>query len=135
VVAPVQYGPRACALALGLWHGQFLARDRVAAVMGEVFGLAMAPGTIASLAARAYGSLAGFEDRVRERLRGATVAGFDETGFRVDARLWWVHVAQSPEAVLLALDSKRGREAMRRAGVLPGFAGVAMHGASAPYDT
>jgi hypothetical protein len=103
--------------------------------MGEVFGLAMAPSTVASLAARAHGMLAEFEDRVRERLWGAAVAGFDETGFRVDAGLWWVHVAQSPEAVLLTLDSKRGREAMERAGVLPGFSGVAMHDAWAPYDT
>jgi transposase len=31
--------------------------------------------------------------------------------------------------------SKRGTEAMRAMGVLPAFAGVAVHGAWAPYDT
>jgi transposase len=28
VTAPVQYGPRAVALGVYLWHGQFLSRDR-----------------------------------------------------------------------------------------------------------
>jgi transposase len=129
VSAPVVYGPRACALALGLWHGQFLARDRVAAVIGEVFGLPMAPGTVASLAKRAYTDLTEFEDRVRAKLGRVPVAGFDETGFRVDSRLWWVHVAQSPRLTLLTLDARRGREAMARAGVLPEFTRVAMHDA------
>ena len=30
VTAPVQYGPRAAAIAAYLWHGQFLSRDRPA---------------------------------------------------------------------------------------------------------
>jgi len=46
--APVQYGPRISALAVGPWHGQFLAKARVAEVMGTVFGAPMAPGTVAS---------------------------------------------------------------------------------------
>ena len=135
VNAPVSYGPRACALALGLWHGQFLARDRVASVMGEVFGLPMAPSVIASLARRAHGGLGEFEQRVREQLAVAPVAGFDETGFRAAAKLWWVHAVQDPRLTLLTLDDKRGRAAMERAGVLPGFTGTAVHDAWAPYDT
>jgi transposase len=51
VAAPVQYGPRISAIAVGLWHGQFLAKARVAEVMGTVFGAPMAPGTVASMAA------------------------------------------------------------------------------------
>ena len=31
VTAPVQYGPRAAALGVYLWHGQFLSRDRARA--------------------------------------------------------------------------------------------------------
>jgi transposase len=31
VTAPVQYGPRFCALAAYLWHGQFLSKERACA--------------------------------------------------------------------------------------------------------
>ncbi len=40
VTAPVQYGPRAAAMATYLWHGQFLSRDRNCAALGEMFGCA-----------------------------------------------------------------------------------------------
>ncbi len=40
VNAPVQYGPRAAALGTYLWHGQFLSRDRAAAALAEMFGVA-----------------------------------------------------------------------------------------------
>jgi hypothetical protein len=52
--------------------------------MGEVLGLPMAPGTVASLARQAYTDLTEFEDRVRAQSGRVPVAGFDETGFRVE---------------------------------------------------
>ncbi len=56
----MQYGPRVGALAVALWHGQFLAKARVAQIMGEVFGAPMAPGTVSSLAMDAMGILPSF---------------------------------------------------------------------------
>ncbi len=44
VNAPVQYGPRAAAMAAYLWHGQFLSRDRAAAALGEMFAGEPSPG-------------------------------------------------------------------------------------------
>ena len=135
VAAPVRYGPRIGASAVGLWHGQFLARARVAQVMGTVFGAPMAPGTVASTATRAATRLGEFQAAVRERIAAADVAGFDETGFRVAGRLVWVHRAQTEKYSLITVHPRRGREAMDAAGVLPGFRGTAVHDAWAPYDT
>lgn len=135
VAAPVQYGPRIAGLAVGLWHGQFLAKARVAQIMGSVFGAPMAPGTVASMATRAAGVLGGFETAVRDQIAAAPVAGFDETGFRVEGGLRWVHCAQTGKFSLLTIHSRRGVEAMDAAGVLPAFRGVAVHDAWAPYDT
>jgi transposase len=135
LLAPVQYGPRIAGLAVGLWHGQFLAKARVAQIMGAVFGAPMAPATVASMATRLAGRLGGFLEAVREQIASASVAGFDETGFRVDGALAWVHCAQSGKYALLSLHPKRGRAAMDAAGVLPAFGGVAVHDAWAPYDT
>jgi Transposase IS66 family len=63
------------------------------------------------------------------------VAGFDETGFRVDGRLHWVHCARTGNYTLLMVHPKRGTKAMNAMGVLPSFAGIAVHDAWAPYDT
>ena len=135
VGAPVQYGPRVGALAVALWHGQFLAKARVAEIMGEVFGAPMAPGTVASLATRAAGQLGEFCEEVRARIASAQVAGFDETGFRVEGALRWVHAAQTPHYSLPTVHPRRGALAMDAMGILPSFTGVAVHDAWAPYDT
>ena len=135
IAAPVQYGPRIGALTVALWHGQFLAKARVAEIMGEVFGAPMAPGTVAAMATRAAGQLGEFVEQVRTRIVAEPVAGFDETGFRVDAALRWVHCAQTGKYSLLTIHPKRGTEAMDAMGVLPSFTGIAVHDAWAPYDT
>ena len=63
------------------------------------------------------------------------MAGFDETGFRVEGKLRWVHCARTARYTLLMVHSRRGAKAMEAMGVLPSFTGVAVHDASAPYDT
>jgi transposase len=135
VSAPVVYGPRIAAVAVGLWHGQFLAKARVAEIMGTVFGAPMAQGTVAAMTTRAAGQLDEFTEAVREQIARAEVAGFDETGFRVEGKLVWVHCAQTSKYSLITVHPRRGREAMDAAGVLPGFGGIAVHDAWAPYDT
>jgi transposase len=135
VSAPVQYGPRIAGLAVGLWHGRFLAKARVAQIMGQLFGAPMAAGAVASMATRLAARLGDFEDAVRERIAAAGVAHFDETGFRVEASLMWVHSACTEKYSLLIVHPGRGTAAMDAMGVLPVFTGAARHDAWAPYDT
>jgi len=135
VSAPAAYGPRIAALAVGLWHGQFLVKARVAEIMGQLFGASMAPGTVASMATRLAAQLGEFQDAVRERITGAGVAHFDETGFRVETSLMWVHSACAERYSLLIVHPKRGVAAMDAMGVLAAFTGTAQHDAWAPYDT
>ncbi|MGH3201488.1 MAG: IS66 family transposase [Streptosporangiaceae bacterium] len=135
VNAPVQYGPRASALATYLWHGQFLSRDRVVAALGEMFGCAPSPAVIASMAKKIAGCIAPALDQIIKALLAAGVVRFDETGFRVAGKLAWVHSASSGQYVLVTVHAKRGTAGMDAAGVLPSFAGIACHDAWAPYDT
>jgi transposase len=93
VKAPVQYGPRAAALATYLWHGQFLSRGRAAAALGEMFGCMPSPGAIAAMTAKVAGIIAPAIDAIAGALIAADVAHFDETGFRVAGKLAWVHSA------------------------------------------
>ena len=135
VDAPVQYGSRLTAIVLYLYGGQFLSKSRTAMALAELFGIPLSSGTVAAMARRAADGLASFTAQVRDRLAGAEVVHFDETGFRVAARLHWVHVATSPAWTLIICHARRGLEGIRALGVLPRFAGVAVHDAWAPYDT
>jgi transposase len=135
VTAPVQYGPRAAALATYLWHGQFLSRDRAAQALAEMFGCAPSPSVIASMAARIAAFVSPAIDAVVKALIRAGAAHFDETGFRVAGKLAWVHSASSGKYVLVTVHPKRGKEGMDAAGVLPAFTGIAVHDAWAPYDS
>ena len=133
--APVQYGPRVAAIIVYLYAGQFLSKDRTALALAELFGIPCSSGTVAALTVRAAARLDSFLDHVREQIAASDVAGFDETGFRVAGRLAWVHCARTGKYTLLMVHARRGRQAMEAMGILPRFAGVAVHDAWAPYDT
>jgi transposase len=132
---PVQYGPRIAAVIIYLYAGQFLSKQRTAQALAELFGIPLSSGTVAGITVRAAGRLGEFLEHARGQIAAAEVAGFDETGFRVQGRLHWVHCARTGKYTLLIVHPKRGTEAMTAMGVLPSFAGIAVHDAWAPYDT
>jgi transposase len=135
VTAPVQYGPRAAALGVYLWHGQFLSRDRACTAMAEMFGCAPSPGTLATMSRKIAGLVSPALQVIAGTLAASQVAHFDETGFRVAGRLAWVHSASSGKYVLVTVHARRGMPGMDAAGVLPAFTGIACHDAWAPYDS
>ena len=95
VTAPVQYGPRITAIILYLYIGQFLSKQRTAQALSELFGTPVSQGTVSAMTERAADGLDEFLDVVRDRIADAEVAGFDETGFRVEGKLHWVHCART----------------------------------------
>lgn len=135
VNAPVQYGSGITAIIVYLYMGQFLSKKRTAQALAELFGTPVSEGTVAAATTRATGGLKGFLELVRGRITDASVAHFDETGFRVAGKLNWVHSASTGKYSLITVHRKRGTKGMDHAGVLCGFAGVAVHDAWAPYDT
>jgi transposase len=130
----VQYGPRIAAIIIYLYIGQFLSKKRTAQALAELFGVPLSSGTVAAVTGRAAGRLDGFLEHARQQIAASEVAGFDETGFRVDGKLAWGHCARTGEYTLLMVHPKRGRKAIEAMGVLPSFTGTAAHDAWAPYD-
>jgi transposase len=112
---------------------QHLPVDRAAQLLADVLGASVATGTLAAVLAEGAAGLDGFLATVGDQLAAAPVAHFDETGARVAGRLHWVHSASTGLLTLLSVHAKRGKAAMDQAGVLPGFAGVAVHDGWAPY--
>src|SRR3954447_10272502 len=92
----------------------------------------MSTGTVAAWTTRAAAELAPFHCR-RAHRANAQVLHLDETGLRVAGRPHWLHVASSARFTGLFCHRKRGTEAIDAPGVLPGFTGIAVHDASAPY--
>ena len=135
VNAPVQYGPRIKAVMVYLYMGQYLSKHRTAVAMSELFATPVSDGTVSAATARAAGDLDGFCAAVRKKIAGADVAHFDETGFRADGKLHWLHSASTTMFTMITCHRRRGREAMNAAGILPTFTGIAVHDAWAPYDT
>jgi transposase len=135
VNSPVQYGPRLAATGVYLMHGQFLSKDRTATALGELFDAPVAPGTVASWVRRRAKTLDTFGRVVAEQVRSAPLAFFDETGFRSAGCPHWPHSASTGLFVHLSVHRRRGTGGIDAADILPGFTGVAMHDAWAPYDT
>src|SRR3954451_13056962 len=132
-MAPVSYGPHAAAIAVYLCLGQHLPVERTAGLLAEVFGTPMSVGTVAAWTSRAAAGRAPFTAAARAALTSAELVQLGETGLRVAGRLHWLHVASSVRFTVLFCHRRRGKEAIDAAGVLPGFTGIAVHDAFAPY--
>jgi transposase len=87
----VQYGSRITAIIVYLYTAQFLSKKCTAQALSELFGTPVSEGTVAAATRRAAGGLTGFLELMRGKIAQAPVAHFDETGFRVEGTLHWVH--------------------------------------------
>jgi hypothetical protein len=131
----VQYGPRVTGIGAYLLHGQFLSRARTAAALSDLSGLTVVASTVGAMVKRVVRPLGGLLEQIRAGIAGAPLAHFDETGMRVAGACHWLHSASSESFSLLTVHRRRGVGGIDHAGVLPGFTGIAVHDAWAPYDT
>jgi transposase len=135
VNAPVQYGPQIKALAVYLNQQQLLPYERTCELLGELLGCPISQGTLANIIAHCHEDIEAPVEQIKEQVTQAPVTHFDETGSRVDKKLWWLHSASTPHATYYDIHPKRGAEAMDAIGILPRFAGRAIHDAWRPYLT
>lgn len=133
VKGPVQFGERIQALAVYFAHQHFIPIDRVCEIFEDIFGISIAPGTCSNYSEKLFSHLKVFEEDLKADLLAARVLHFDETGMRCEKKLHWVHVASSQTATFYTIHSKRGKEAMDEAGILPNFKGRGIHDHWFPY--
>ena len=131
--APACYGPGVRAVIAYLAVYQHLPVDRTARLLADLLDAPVSTGTVAAVAAHAGEAVAPSVDMIRRHLIAAGVVHVDETGARVAGRLHWVHVAATALHTLLTVHPRRGKAATDAAGVLPAFAGVAVHDGWTPY--
>ncbi len=110
-----------------LQNYQLLPYERSAELIAHMFQHRLSTGTLANTQKYAFEQLASFEEQLKALLTLATVAGFDETGFRVLAKCWWLHSCSTEEHAYYEVHQKRGNEAMDDIRILPDFEGIAIH--------
>ena len=93
----------------------------------------MSEGTLANLIAECQQRLEDPVARIKQQIAQAPVAHFDESGSRVEGKLWWLHAASTPNATYYAIHRKRGSEALDAIHILPQFLGRALHDSWKPY--
>ncbi len=133
VAQPVQYGPRLLGLGVYLVTYQLLPYDRTHQLLGDLFGAAPTSGTVQAAVERCAAGLVEVEGSIKEALRTAQVAHFDESGCYVGGKRFWVHVACTQWLTHYAWHPKRGKEATDAIGILPQFRGCADHDGWVPY--
>lgn len=133
VSAPVQYGPGVKAAAVYLKNYQLLPYERTCELFGDLFACSISEGTLANILAECSDRLEEPALQIKAQIAQAPVVNFDESGSRVDKKLWWVHVASTATATYYVIHPKRGSEAIDAIDILPGFLGRAIHDFWKPY--
>ena len=133
VTVRVQYGSGLRGLMVYLMNAQLLPSDRTREVLSEVFGCEVSEGTLYNARAQCFEQLAPIEQQIKQSLAAAAVIHCDETGLRVNRKLWWLHVASTAELTYYFVHTKRGREAIDEMAVLPTFNGISVHDGWASY--
>ena len=133
VQAPVQYGPNLMATCVLLRLDQSIALNRIVSFLTDWFGHSPSEGTIDNWQALAYRRLAPLEEQIAAGIAASQCAGFDETMVRTAGKNHWIHVARTDTLTHLSAPGGRGKEAMKAAGILPAFRGVAVHDAWSGY--
>lgn len=131
--APVQYGSGVKAAAVYLKHYQFIPYERTCELLADLFGCPMSEGTLATILSKSHELAAAPAEEIKKNVDQSPVVHFDETGSRVEGKLWWMHSASTTGATHYGIHRNRGCEAMDEIGILPDFKGRAVHDFWKPY--
>ena len=123
----VQYGSRLKGMMIYLMEGQLLPSNRSCELLRDLMDIRVSEGTLYNTRAQCEALIAPIEADIKQAIQAAEVVHFDETGLRVNQKLWWLHVAATNGLTYYFVHPKRGRLAIDEMGILPEFEGKAVH--------
>ena len=134
VTAPVQYGSGVKAYVISLSVDHKMPLEQISQLFEETYGYDLNVSTVINALNLGYELTAPIENQVIEHLKKQDVANFDETGIRIQGKLYWLHVASNEKYTHLFVHKKRGAEALESgSSVLKDFKGNAVHDCWKPY--
>ncbi|MEV6983011.1 IS66 family transposase [Sphaerisporangium sp. NPDC051017] len=133
--APAVYGPRVSAVAAYLSARHHIPVGRIGEILADLAGIEVSTGWISDAVRRMAEVLAPANARIRDAIAAAPVAHFDESVTRVGGKNHWLHVAATTTLTAYHIDVHgRGTDSIVAFGILPRFAGVAVHDAYRSYQ-
>lgn len=133
VKAPTQYGPNILAQAVYLNTYQLIPLARVREWFSDCIGQPVSEGTIQRAVAMFSDSIGTSLNEIYKQLTESGVVHLDETGFRVDGVLAWLHTVCTDVLSYYTVHVSRGDDAIMDAGVLPNCSGFAVHDGLVQY--
>ncbi len=103
------FGQSIAALVVYLHYAHAIGLQRLAALMGDLFGLAISEGAINNMLARAREPLLAAAATIRDTVTASPVVCSDETSARVSGKTWWEWVFIGTLAVLHVIRPSRGK--------------------------
>jgi transposase len=129
----VQYGAQVKALSVYLHQHHLLPFARLTQVLGDLLGTSPSVGTIVLWLQEAAELVIEPVKQIKAELRQSDVLHCDETGLYIAGERVWLHVAATPQLTCYEAYPQRGRQGTDALGILPGFAGTAVHDNWAAY--
>jgi transposase len=134
VSAPACYGPGVTAFAAYLSAQHHIPVDRVVEILADLAGIAVSPGWVVAALQRAKAAVGSANAAIRDAIAASSVAHFDESVTRVAGHNHWLHTAATAWLTAYHIDEHgRSAKSIEAFGILPRFAGVAIHDAYSPY--
>ena len=131
---PVQYGERIKAQMVYFNQQHFVPLERTAEILEDLYGQSVSEGTIVEACNQVARQVEPVNQAAKEELKATTgTAHFDETGGRIDGKLWWLHGVCTSLLTSYAVHQNRGCKALDAIGIFPVFKGTAMHDAYRSY--
>ena len=127
VTRPTQYGDRIRSFVIYLMVYQHVPYDRTTELIHDQFGSEISQGSLYNFCETCYDGLEEPDEFIKEQVIQSDVAGFDESGAKVDKVLHWLHSAGTQNFTYYTCHQRRGNEAMDDIGILPEFKGTAVH--------
>ncbi len=132
--ASVQYGPNTKALAVYLQSMHLLPFARTCQILHDLLGTSFSQASLQAALQESATMIGPALRQIKAGLQKSPLLHNDETGFRVDKKRQWLHVASTTWLTYYESHAKRGKEATDAIGILPTFEGTSIHDTFASYQ-
>ncbi|MDO9567334.1 MAG: IS66 family transposase [Candidatus Desulfaltia sp.] len=130
---PVQYGSRLKSHASYFNNYQFIPLQRTCEIFKDLYGCPISEAAILKANTDLSKHLQPSIESIKKQIIKSGVIHADESGFRVNNKLHWLHSNSTSLFTYYGIHKKRGKEAMDAIGILPGFKKTVVHDHWKPY--
>ena len=130
-----QYGENLKSFIVMLAHYGMVSVERVQEIIADAFNVEISQGTIQNIIYECAKNLKEPVAEIAQKVSEAPVTNNDETGFDVNGKIHWLHVASTALYTYIHIHAMRGVAGMEAGGILPDYKGISMHDCLAGYFT